>query len=67
MYNEAISPPAISVDQSLLISETPGCLKNICLIIPIIFSSRELSLVNFAMSLLLASFNMSHREDFRKA
>lgn len=55
------------MDQSLLISEVPGWLKNICLIIPIIFPSRELSLINFAMSLLLASFNMSQGKDFRRA
>ena len=67
MYNKAIFPPAIPVDQSLLIPEAPGCLKNICLIIPIIFLSRELSLINFAMTPLLASFNMSQGKDFRKA
>lgn len=66
MYNKAISPPAIPVDQSLLIPEAPGCLKNICLIIPIIFPSRELSLINFAMTPLLASFNMSQGEDSEK-
>lgn len=66
MYNKAISAPAIAGNQSLLISEVPGRLKNICLIIPIIFPSRELSLINFAMSLLLASFNMSQGKDFRR-
>lgn len=67
MYIKAIYPSAISVDQSLLISEALGCLTHICLIIPIIFPSRELSLINFAVSLLLASFNMSQGKDFRKA
>lgn len=51
----------------VLTSEAPGCLKNICLIISIIFPFRELSLIDFAMSLLLASFHMSQGNDFRKA
>lgn len=67
MHNKVISPSAISVDQSLLISEAPAWLKNICLIIPIIFPSRELFLINFTVSLLLASFNMSEEKAFRKA
>lgn len=66
MYNNVISAPAIAMDPSLLISEVPGCLNNICLIIPIILLPKELSLINFAMSLLLASFNMSQGKDFRR-